>query len=402
MLIAYLLNFIRGWFVIEGDARDTAAFLNLCMRGCYPYWRFDQDHDRFRFAVRRGVWRELEPACRQKKIDLSVCDEFGLPRIWRRYRKRYGLFLGLLCAISLVWISGKFVWRLEVSGTDRYYPHDVQTELEAHGFGVGSYIPSVDVNVLQNQILCDSSRFAWISINIVGTTAQIEVVEHAERQTKPRESAPANLIAAADGQIARLELRSGWPSVEVGEVVRAGQVLVSGISEDVDNRMHCAHADGRVYAQVMHRISVDVPFHYTAKRYVEEKICKKSIIFFGKEIKLFTNTGILGGSCDTINNERILSFFGRISIPVSLLTTTCLSYVTEPAVRDESAALALAQYRLRREIDALTRDRELIHRSVQMSVDEDSLSLDCTLWCLEDIAVSQPIALQNPVVVSQS
>ena len=33
MLIAYLLNFIRGWFVIEGDARDTAAFLNLCMLG---------------------------------------------------------------------------------------------------------------------------------------------------------------------------------------------------------------------------------------------------------------------------------------------------------------------------------------------------------------------------------
>ena len=132
------------------------------------------------------------------------------------------------------------------------------------------------------------------------------------------------------------------------------------------------------------------------------RICENRIIFYGKVINLFGKTGILGGSCDTIDNERILSFFGRVSVPVSFCTTTHLAYVTEPALRDEAAARALAEYTLRQQTDALCADRELIRSTTTTTVTETGVRLDCILWCIENIAQPQPIILGAPAEVSAS
>lgn len=397
-----MLNLIGGWYELAGGLGEAAAFCNVCMKGCHPYWCFRQDENGYTVRVRRRVWRELSVDCAAAGLSLCCLQEGGLPQLLHRYRRRWGLVLGLIFFVGIVWLSGRYIWTIEVTGTDRYHPSDVLEELAAQGFGVGSYIPSVDIRKLQNRVLISSDRFAWISINLFGTTAQVEVVEFAERQVPRREIAPANLVAAADGQIIRLELRAGWPSVAVGDVVRAGELLVSGLGETKDARTLTARAEGKVYAQVVHEISVEIPLDYEAKRYTGEKNREKSIIFFGKEINLFTKTGILSGSCDTIENERILSFFGQVSVPVSFITTTRLAYVTESARRTEDEAIALAELELRQQTDALCAGAELVQRNLRTTVTDTAVRLDCTIWCIENIAQTQPITLGDPAEVSES
>ena len=399
-MILWLLNWLGGWYAIRGEGSDSAAFLNLCLRGCYPYWAFCRDSDGFSFRVRCRVWRELSAVCTADGLCLSIEREGGLPRLLRRYRRRWGMMAGIVLAVGILWLSGQFVWRIEVTGTSRYRVQDVLDELAAQGFGVGSRIRDVDVNALQNRTLIASDRFAWMSVNLNGTTARVEVVEQIKRENEARQTAPANLVAAADGQIVRLELREGWSAVEVGDVVQSGTLLVSGLSETTDGKLRAVHAEGKVFAQVMHCLRAEIPFRYEKKSYTGEKISEKSIFFFGKVINLFRKTGILGGSCDTIDNERILSFFGLVHVPVSFCTTTHLPYVTEPAVRDEAAALALAEYALRRQADALCADRELIRQATTTTVTDEGVCLECILWCVEDIAMSKPITLGTPAEVS--
>lgn len=401
MMLA-LLNLVGGWYELMGKPGEAAAFCNICMKGCYPYWQFRQDEEGFTVRVRRRIWRELAVECTAAGLSLCCLREGGLPQVLRRYRRRWGLIIGMIFFVGVVWLSGRFVWNIEVTGTDRYHPRDVLEELASQGFGVGTYIPDVDVRELQNRVLISSDRFAWISVNLFGTTAQVEVVELAARQIPKRETAPANLVAAVDGQITRLELRSGWPSVAVGDVVRSGELLVSGLGETKDARTLTARAEGKVYAQVVHELSVEIPLDYEVKRYTGEKKREKRIIFFGKEINLFTKTGILGGSCDTIENERILSFFGQVSVPVSFLTTTHLAYVIEPARRTEEAALALAELELRQQTDALCAEAELVQRNLRTTVTDTAVRLDCTIWCIENIAQTQPITLGDPAEVSES
>ncbi len=392
-MLLKILNFLGGWYILSGKRKDSTAFLNLCMRLCLPYWGFVQEEDAFFVCVRRRVGRELLAECKEKKIDISLILERGLPRFLHRYRGRWGLAFGGILCVFLIWLSGRFVWRVEVSGTERYDMRDVIEELEALGFGVGSYIPPVDVNILQNRFLLASDRFAWITVNIFGTTAQVEVVEISERSRETREQGPANLIASGDGQIVLLEVRSGFPAIRMGDVVLAGDLLVSGIGETADMRTLVCRAEGRIYAEVLEHVSVEIPYAYNKKTYTGEKKSENKIIFFGKEINLFKKTGILGGSCDTIENERILSVFGQIRIPISIITTTSLYYTEESARRDETSAEALAAYMLEEQIKIRLADAELIQQILETTVTDSSVRLDCTLRCIRNIAQTAPIAL---------
>ncbi len=395
-MLLRLLNFLGGWYRFSGERRDGAHFLNLCMRKCYPYWGFSLTEEQFIVCVRRRVGKELLSECADGRIVLTTVAEGGLPQFLQRYRRRWGLFLGALSCFLLVWLSGRFIWRIEVRGTERYDGRDVLVELAEQGFGVGSYIPPLDVNVLQNRFLLASERFSWVSVNIFGTTAWVEVVEKVEKPSSARENTPVNLIASSDGEIVRLEVRNGFPAVKPGDVVLAGELLVSGIGETKDSRTLVRRAEGKIYAQVVHRLSVDVPFAYVRKVYTGEKRREKRIIFFGKEINLFKKTGILGGSCDTIENERILSVFGQIRVPVSIVTKTELLYTEETAKRDEAAALALAEYLLEEQINAYGIGAEMLYRSVSTTVTDTSVRLDCTLRCVQNIALASPIALGVP------
>ncbi len=395
-MINWLLAFFGGWYALRGESRDAALFLNLCMRRCAPYWRYRRDETGFSCRMRRRIWRELAA----EAAGITVTREGGLPGILRRYRGRWGLGIGLALAAVIVWLSGQYVWRVEVRGTSRYSAHDVRTELAAQGFGVGSYIPDVEVNSLQNRVLIASDRFSWISVNLLGTTAKVDVVELAERTSTRRETAPANLIAMTDGQIARLELRDGMPVVEVGEVVRAGQLLASGIVDTEKAGTRLMRAEGKVYATVAHHIRVEIPYATTVRQYTGEKRRDRRIIFFGKTINLFKNTGIVVGSCDIIDNERILSLFGRVKLPISYATTTYLPYIEQPATRDPDAARTLAEFTLRCRIDALSADREPVRMTTATIATAEAYVIDCTLWCIEDIAAVAPITLSHPAEAS--
>lgn len=392
-MLFYLLNWLGGWYRICGEKDDSAAFLDLCMRRKFRYWNFICDGACFYLLVGKRTWKKLYVESASEGINLTLSDERGLPYLLYRYRGRWGLPVGALLCSILVFLSGRFVWRLEVRGVEQYHSRDVLEELSAQGFEVGSYIPGVDVNALQNKVLMSSQRFAWLSVNLIGTTARVEVIEIKSKENRAHNSAPMNLVAATDGRIVRFSLRDGWESVEVGDVVRKGELLVSGVGERKDGGTQLVCADGEVYAEVVHELSAEIPLQYRRKTFMAPQNVKKSIIFFGKEIKLFEKTGIWVGSCDTIDNERTLTFGGQITVPVVFCTQTALPYTYETAWRTPEQALALAEVVLRQHADALCRDRELLSQTQTVSVTDTAVCLKCTLSCIENIAQPEPITL---------
>ena len=399
-MLFFLLNWFGGWYRICGERTDSAAFLDLCMRRRVRYWNFTCDDTCFYLFVGKRTWKKLFDESSREEIGLQLMAEYGLPHLLCRYRGRWGLLVGALLCSTLIFLSGRFVWRVEVRGLEQYRTKDVLEELLAQGFGVGSYIPGVDVNILQNKVLMDSQRFAWLSVNLIGTTARVEVIEYKPKENQAQNTAPMNLVASADGRVVRFSLRNGWESVEVGAVVRKGELLASGVGERKDGGTQLVCADGQVYAEVVHELSVEIPLQYRRKVFETPQNTKKSVIFFGKEIKLFQKTGILGGSCDTIDNERIITFWGRITVPVVFRTQTALPYTYEVALRTPEQALALAEVVLRQQTDELRRERELLTETRTVTVTDTAVQLRCTLSCIEDIAQPEPIILGTPNITS--
>lgn len=400
-MLLYLLNWLGGWYRVCGNRTDSALFFDLCMRRRLHYWNLSYDDTCFFLLIRKRTWKILSAETAHNGIELLILSEHGLPHLLHCYRRRWALPVGILLCSLLVFVSGRFVWRVEVRGTEQYRTKDVVDELSAHGFGIGSYIPGVDVNVLQNQVLMDSKRFAWLSVNLIGTTARVEVIERKPKQHKLQNNTPMNLVAAADGRVVRFSLRNGWECVEVGDVVRKGELLASGVGERKDGGTQLVCAEGQVYAEVIHELSAEIPLQYSRKVFGSPKNAKKSINFFGKEIKLFQKTGIYGGSCDTIYSERILSFFGSVTVPVLFCTQTVMPYTYETAWRTPEQALVLAEVALRQQADALCADSELLSQTQTVTVTDTSVLMTCTVSCIENIARAEPIILGSPNIISE-
>ena len=261
---------------------------------------------------------------------------------------------------------------------------EIKAELAACGFGVGSYLPHVDTDVLENRFLLSSERISWISVYVEGTVARVQVVE---RVDPPKEEAkhPANLIAKCDGQIEYLRLYRGESVVHVGQAVRKGDLLVGGVYDSQTVGCRFTRAAGSVMARTEHSIRVEIPLAYTEKHYTHTENGGIWLNFFQNSVKIFKNTGNGMGECDIIESVKNFSGLGQYAIPVSLTVEQRRYYEEVSATRTEAQALEMAYAELAREIEALG-DVQLLRKEITTSISEDALILECTVLCLEDIA----------------
>ena len=382
-----LISFFLGGRRVGVSAQYATAFLNLCLQYGISYSAFSYEESG---AVFLGcsllTVRRLRRLCKKHGIALECGPVFGLPALCYRHRKRAGLFLGMLLSAVLTVLSQKFVWDVRVEGNSSMSREEVLEELAACGFGVGSYIPDFRAGELENRVLIQSDRIAWISIYLDGTVARVQVVERDTAPSLEDSSRPANLVAAFDGQIETLELFRGNCLVCVGQAVKKGDLLVSGVYDSQTQGVRYTRASGKVFARTRQTVKVEIPLFYEEKVYGEEKRGDITLNFFCFSTKILKSTGNVTGSCDIIEVEQDSTLPGGASLPVGITVTSYRPYELRGAERTHEEALELAYRALEAELKALPEDTLLLKKSVFTTLTETSVVLECDLLCIMNIA----------------
>jgi similar to stage IV sporulation protein len=287
----------------------------------------------------------------------------------------------------LLFFAERFVWDVRVTGNVTMTESEVIEELRACGFGVGSYIPSVHASALENRVLLASDRISWISVYLEGTVARVQVIEQAAAPPPIDTSRPANLVAAVDGQIELIELYRGNCVVKIGQAVRAGDLLVSGLYDSSLYGYRYTRAAGRILARTERTLRVEIPLSYTEKVYESEKCDEINLKFFDYSLKVFKSVGNGTDTCDIIKEEINLNLLGSHTLPLGITVTKRIGYTEREAVRSPETALSLAYAELARELASLSERVDVIGKTICTEIGEESLILECRLSCIEDIAV---------------
>ena len=379
--------FFCGWTRLTAEGKYASDILDLCMRYgmVYRHWRSDPKTDQVFFEMTSYTAALFGRRCCEEGICVSFLRRGGLPHLIRQYRHRVGIFLGIVLGGAILLASSRVLWDIRISGNERMTVGQVRAELASSGFHVGIPLSELDVNSMALQIQLDSEQLSWVSINMSGTVAYVEIRERiATPENKPLQ--PANLVARCEGIIEGVEAYTGNPVVRIGQAVRAGELLVSGVYDSRAVGWRVTRAAGRVLARTEHAFSVEIPLVYEKKEYVGAPICQKTLIFFEKEIKLFKNSSILGASCDKINYVDTFAAGNGVSLPISVRTERYLCYEYRPDTRDHARAEALAYYELECRIAETLSDAMLLRKNITVTVTDDAYLLNCTVQCLEDIA----------------
>ncbi len=387
-----LTLFLCGSCRLQVEAEHRLAAMNLCMQMGFAYTDFCWREDGcVQFSCSAASAKTFLAACRAREIPISVIARRGLPSFLARLAKRPGLIVGAALGIALFIFSGLFVWDVQVSGNEKITQQQVIEELRAAGFGVGSYLPGLQIRQLENRVLMSSENIGWLSINLDGTVAHVQILEQVNGEEKGETAAknPANLIAARDGQIEYLALYRGNAVVTVGQAVKAGELLVSGLYDSQNAGFRYTRAAGSVMARTERTLEIEIPLQYEQKIYRESILREIELHFFNFSHKIFKNSRNSAAMCDIIKYEFDFPRLGQNRLPLSFSRTVARLYELLPATRTQEEALDLCYEQLEYELAALSGSVQLLQKEITTEIREDRVVLICTVSCIEDIAQQQ-------------
>ena len=388
-----IFKFIFGYRRFSVKKNDSASLLELLMkRGISTYGAIFGE-DSLSFAVSFYSARRLRQACAESGIALTPLSSHGIPAIIYRYRHRAGLMAGAVLATAIVILSSSVIFAVRVDGNERLTDGEVIEALRECGLHLGDFRRRVDTDTIENRVMICSDDISWISINIIGTVAEVDIRETEVVPKKEELYGAANVIAAKDGFIERFEDTRGNILLEVGDFVRKGELIVSGLYDSMTEGMRYTSARGRVMARTNDTIIISVPFEFEKKVYTGREFSEKYLIFFEKEVKFFGKCGNLPTSCDTIETVEYLNLFSAGDLPFGIRTVRYVEYTTVSDVRNENEAREAAICELEARLSLLSERIELIKKQISFEVYSDKVTLKCDIEAIEDIAKIQEILI---------
>jgi similar to stage IV sporulation protein len=319
----------------------------------------------------------------------------GFLKLLEGYRKRTGLAVGFFLAAALLFLSSLFVWDITIEGTDRISEQTILSALESRGLYLGAFIPSVNTENSEEFLILDVDGLSFVNINLKGTVVQVEVHERKKNTEIVDTQSPSNLIASVDGQIEALRITGGDITVKLGETVKKGDLLVSGIIDSAALGYRLVRARGEVLARTTLTYHVEIPYETTEKQYTGKFFSQKSIKIFSKTIKLFRKDSISPSSCDKIESERRIYLFGLIKLPILITETEYAEYEIIPKTLTQQEALAEAYRKLRELYEEDLADAEILGRYTSFEENETGIKLTQHIECIIDIAKEVKINQRN-------
>lgn len=386
------LVFLFGYTIFSASADRAAELADFFRRTKIPYGDFFFEGECVSFRVSAFSSGVVKKGLAAQGIDAKITARRGLPALAFRYRNRWGALVGAAIFVFILAFSPLVLWDIRIIGGGGLDREAVKETLRECGLREGELLWNIDTPDIETKAIIAREDIGWISINLLGSVAEVELVEY----TPPPVSDlyfSADITARCDGVILWIEDARGYQAKSIGDEVRKGDVIISGVypaDEEAGLPERYAVARGRVYARTEREFSVSVPLNYEKKSYTGREKAEKSLIFFKNEIKFFGKSGNLYPKYDTIETVEYATLPGGILLPFGIRTVRYAEYELTPAERSEESAAALARYILRGLERKEISEGSLLKKRESVSVSDGNYLLKFKGEYIENISVTVP------------
>lgn len=395
-------EFIGGTRRLFVSKDSFVTLANEMMKRDIRYTSLETVDDGISFEMTEIEYLKLRAIEKFEDFGVITRKRKGIPYIFSRYKHRYGILIGAVLFFIITGMSSNYVWDVRVEGNDRISDAEILSNLSELGFGIGSNIKKTDYYNLCHRLLLLNDGISWVSVNMEGTYAIVKLIERSEKDIEKDNGTPSNLVAEIDGEIVRTESEHGQLEVIPGQKVKEGELLISGvmkIGQGDSGRFMLVRSKGRVFARTKRVFKTEIPLEGTRTVFIGRKTLKKSLIFFGKSLKLKENYSILTDKCDIITvNKRVVLFEDASSklqtpLPMSVRYEYADIYVDESVSYTESEALIIAKEQMAKAVAEALSDAEMVSKDSYYEVIDGVLVLTWEIECIEDIALEVPIGI---------
>ena len=216
--------------------------------------------------------------------EITIYKRLGLDYIKDKiYELKYLILVFFVCIISLYFISNIIV-DIDVIHSNKNIRELLIDELELNGIKKYSYkkdfneLENVKNTILEN----NKDKLEWISITNVGMKYIVRVEERILDEIK-EEKEYCNVVASKEGLVTNIYASSGEVIVSNNDIVKKGDILISGNIVLNEESKGTICASGKVMANVWYNTNISLNRKYLKKDYTKNK--RYNIEIFNKILR---------------------------------------------------------------------------------------------------------------------
>lgn len=384
---------LRGCIKINAEGKDLYGFINAVHSGhicCFgQYCRKDVFYGEiYRHDLKRVMEYAKEYGVTLKYFE---CETFSSKLL--RYRKRLGIVLGIiLAAAASVYFSG-IVLTIEIQGNSKVSDSVIIAALDELDIRQGSLLRDINFHYCEDELRLMVDGISWAAIRHTGNRVVVEVTEIVEKPDMLSERTPCNVVADKTAQITGTIVRDGMLMRIVGDYVRRGDMLISGVIEDDKGHVTKHHAMGEITG--IYEETAVFTAEYEAEEYVPtgESSKERYLRLFNLKIPLFIGKSGYE-SYDSEQTERRVTFFGK-NLPIWVVSSRLSETELLTSVRtDEELECLLMDKIYLYEKNFIESGAEILSREIKSEKNESSLTYTVTYTLEGEIGVQKEIYIK--------
>lgn len=384
---------LNGTVTLQITTADPAQLLSELHRLDVPMEqvRF-MDELTLQLRIKRQYLKFIQALAKKQGAEGKVIERSGLYWNFKGLMKRPILIIGLAIILVLTLFLPTRLLFFRVDGNISVPARQIIALAGENGLEFGTVRRDVRSEKVKNALLKAIPELEWVGINTSGCVATISVRERQSQAEHPTQYGVSSIIAIRDGIVQELTVTAGSASVQPGQKVAEGQVLISGYT-DCGLSVRAERAKGEVYATTNYQLTIILPENNAMTGSISTEKRNFSLIFGKNRINFSESSGILDTGCVKMYEESYVTLPGGFELPLGFATERCIHYtLTQNNTSQDNILLRAAERYLQEQMIAGT----IVSREEVISRDNGQWRLEGSYVCLEMIGIEQSEEIITP------
>lgn len=397
LILLNLWNFIRGYVIINVKGYFVEKFINLCANKGIYLWdiRRKMPHSMV-LKVSVNGFKALRGIAKKTRCNIRIVRKVGFPFVKYRYRRRKSFLAGFVIFFALVYLLSSFVWVVEIHGTKKVKPQVIVDLLAKNGIKPGIFKRQYDKDKIVADMLINIDGISWIDIKQVGTKIVVDIVERIPTPPMLDWSVPCNIYSKNDGVVKDIITKNGVAVVRKGDVIKKGQLLVTGIVENklVPGDVHYVHSDAVINAITWYHANAEVNINQIKRERTGEFRAGYSFKIFSNYYNIFRSNSPFK-NFDYEEKDIRFAFWKDYELPIEFAVKKYYDVkdknytLTEEQAKSEASKLAMEAAEKTVPKTSQITDKKVEFQSIN---ENKTIAAKATIQSIEEVGEKQPIS----------
>lgn len=250
-------KFNKGIIIVEVSVLSPERFLNVLWNKKISISKVKKVNiTTVRFQVDYEYYDEIYELVNRFQGKCKIVSEKGFIYLIKKLKRQASFIIGLMVFIAGLYILSTFVWSIEIDTKKNISPYEIRKVLTELGVSPGIRKSDLDVYSLEKKLESLNKDILWIRARIEGSTLKI-IIEEKVTPPEIKQDGGGDCIAKMDGEIKRIYVSNGTAKVNPGDIVKAGDLLISSI-QGREGDEYSVNAKGTVIANTFYEKEMEI------------------------------------------------------------------------------------------------------------------------------------------------